>query len=67
MEDDRLGDEGGVNGPRVKQVGVVTHFTELHQDVDHRHEVTTSQRFPGPERNKKGEKYCDEKGFPLQY
>ena len=62
MEDDRLGDEGGVNGPRVKQVGVVTHFTELHQDVDHRHEVTTSQRFPGPARNKKGEK-----GFPLQY
>lgn len=61
VEDDGLGDEGGVDGPRVKQVGVVTHFTELHQDVDHRHEVTAGQRFPGAKRasDRKGEKYSE--------
>ena len=35
VEDDGLGDEGGLDGPRVEQVGVVAHLAELHQDVDH--------------------------------
>ncbi len=37
--DDGLCDEGGLYGPWIKQVGVITHFPQLHQDVDHRHEM----------------------------
>ena len=48
MEHNGLRDEGGLDGSGVKQVGVVAHFAKLHEDVNHRHEVTTSQCFPGP-------------------
>ena len=44
--DDGLSDKGGLDGPWVKQVGVVTYFTQLHQDVDHRHEGATGQSLP---------------------
>lgn len=40
MENDPLRDEGRLDGSGVKQVGVVAYFAELHQDVNHRHEVT---------------------------
>lgn len=48
MENNGLRDEGRLDGSRVKQVGVVAHFAELHEDVNHRHEVTAGQGFPGP-------------------
>lgn len=48
-----LRDEGRLDGPRVKQVGVVAHFAKLHEDVDHGHEVTTGESFPGSEGQKK--------------
>jgi len=54
VENDGLGDEGRLDGSRVEQVRVVADFTELHEDVDHRHEVTAGQRFPGPV-NRRGE------------
>lgn len=47
MENDALRDEGRLDGSGVEQVRVVTDFTQLHEDVDHRHEVTTGQRLPG--------------------
>lgn len=47
LEDNGLCNEGRLDGPGVKQVGVVAHFTELHEDVNHRHEVAAGQRFPG--------------------
>lgn len=47
-ENNGLCDEGRLDGPRVKQVGMVAHFAELHEDVNDRHEVTAGQRFPGP-------------------
>ena len=49
MEHDGLGDEGGLDGPRVKKVRVVAHFTELHQDVNDGHKMTAGQRLPSPE------------------
>lgn len=39
-EDDGLRDEGWLDGPGVKQVGVVADFAELHKDVYYRHKVT---------------------------
>lgn len=48
MENNGLHDEGRLDGSRVKKVGMVAHFAKLHEDVNHRHEVTTGQRFPGP-------------------
>lgn len=50
-ENNGLRDEGRLDGSRVKQVGVVAHFAELHEDINHRHEVTAGQRFPGPVRS----------------
>lgn len=47
---DRMCDKGGLYGPRIKQVGVITHFPQLHQDVDHRHEMTARQSFSCPEK-----------------
>ncbi len=52
MENNGLRDEGRLDGSRVKQVGVVAHFAELHQDVNHRHEVTAGQCFPRPVNHK---------------
>ena len=38
-------DEGGDGGPGLEEVGVVAHLAQLHQDVDHAHEVATLQRL----------------------
>lgn len=59
VENDGLGDEGGLDGTGVEQVRVVAHFAELHQDVDHRHEVTAGQRLPGPLHQERREKSID--------
>lgn len=48
VENDGLRDEGRLDGSRVKQVGVVADFAELHENVYHRHEVPTGQSFTGP-------------------
>lgn len=48
VENNGLHDEGRLDGSRVKKVGMIAHFAKLHEDVNHRHEVTTGQRFPGP-------------------
>lgn len=48
IENNRLRDERRLDGPRVKEVGVVAHFAELHEDVNDRHEVTAGQRLSGP-------------------
>ena len=38
-------DEGGDGGPGLEEVGVVAHLAQLHQDVDHAHEVAALQRL----------------------
>lgn len=46
-EADAGGDERGGDRPRVKQVGMVAHLAQLHQNVDDTHEVAGGQCLLG--------------------
>lgn len=50
VEANTLGDKWRMDGPRVKEVGVIADLAELHQDVDDTHEVPSCQRLLGAER-----------------
>lgn len=50
VEADTLRDKWWVDGPWVKEVGVVTDFAKLHQDVDDTHEVPRGQGLLGAEK-----------------
>lgn len=55
VEANTLCDKWRMDGPRVKEVGVIADLAELHKDVDDTHEVPSCQCLLGAERENQPE------------